>query len=261
MVSVPFPVVAAQEVVVADLPAVVGQDLAGEDSRRRDSDRVDRAGRVIGLVRYCPVVAVDTVAIRPFADCTAEAAAPTPAAADDPRTVHPVPAAHPAAVAAVRQTAHPEVAAAAAPRLDRSYWDSDAAVAAAAAGADVTGAGSSGWAFGRVVVADRDVVAAVEGACTGWEGAGLGGSSSRVCRRLPSGSGRTGRARLGACSGRGDNAGTAGVASAVGRTSGAGDAAGDAALGAAGDGGACPEHHHLLCCWPRGPAGLDRHCW
>lgn len=208
------------------------------------------------------MAAVGTAAIRPSADCTAGAAVPIPAAADDPRTVHPVPVAHPAA-AAVRQTAHPEVAAAVAPRLDRSCWDSDA-VAAAAAGADGTGAGSSGWAFGRVVVADRDVVAAaaaVAGACTGWEGAGLGGSSSRVCRRLPSGSGRTGRARLGACLGRGDSAGTAGAASAVGRTSGAGDAADDAASGAAGDGGACPEHHRLLCCWQPGPAGLDRRCW
>lgn len=54
VVSVPFPVAAAREVVVADLPAVGGRDLAGEDSRRRDSDRGDRAGRVIGRVRYCP---------------------------------------------------------------------------------------------------------------------------------------------------------------------------------------------------------------
>lgn len=139
-----FPVVAKQVAVAVDLPVVVEVDPAGEDSRipGRDSDRVDRAGKVIGLVRYCPVAAVDTAAIHPFADCTAEAAAPSPAA-DDPRTdpaVHPVPAAHLTAAAAP-QVVLPEVAAVAARNLDRSYWDSDAA---AAEGADGTAAVSSG---------------------------------------------------------------------------------------------------------------------
>lgn len=113
----------------------------------------------------------------------------------------------------------------------------------------------AGWGVGR------DVVAAAE-ACTGWEGAGLEGSSSPVCHRLPSGSGRTDPAHLVACWDRGDIAGTADAASAVGRTSGAEDvedAAGAAWDVAGADGGACPVHHRL-CCWLRDPAGLDPHC-
>lgn len=254
--EVPPRPVAAKAVVVEDLPAVVAvEDLAGEDSRPdRDSDRVDRAGRVIGLVRYCPVAAVDTAVIRPSAGCTAAEVAPNPAA-DGPRTVpavHPVRAAHLTAAAAALRVVLPVVAAAAAQHLDRSCWGSDVA----AAGADGTAAVSSEWALGRVAVAgsgvDRDVAAVAAAACTGWEEAGWEGSSSRVCHRLlPSGSGRTGRAHSAACWDRGDSAGTADAASAVGRTSGAEDVEGAAGaawdVAGAADGGACPAHHRPCC--------------
>lgn len=78
-------------------------------------------------------------------------------------------------------------------------------------------------------------------------------SSSQVCRQL--GSGRRDLVHLGAYLGRGDTAGTAGAASAAGRTS--GDAAGalDDAAGA-GDGGACQAHHRPPYCWLKG-LGLD----
>lgn len=178
----------AKRVAAVDLP---GEVHLGEDSRRRrDSDRGDRAGRVIGLVRYCPVAVVDTAPIH--ADCTPSVAEPNPVADGHRMEAVPdfaVPVIPPAGQAlALVRVVHPAVA----PHSGRSCWGNDAAEDVAAA--DGTEEGNLGSGFGLGVVAGRGV-AGCRVACTAVVVGGSEGSSSRVCRRL--GSGR--RGRMGAC--------------------------------------------------------------
>lgn len=228
-----------KRVVAVDLPGEVHLEEDSHRRHRRDSDREDRAGRVIGLVRYCPVAAVDTAATH--ADYTASVAEPNPAAAADVHRTEAVPAlAALAILQALARVVHlvPPVAP---PHSDRSCWGNDAAGDVAGA-ADGIGAGSSGSGFGLEVAVGRRGVVGSRGACTAVVVGGLEGSSSRVCRRLDSE--RTGR--MGACWGRGGSAGTAGAASAVGRTSGDAAGASDDAVGA--DGGACLGRDRL-CYW------------
>lgn len=102
--------------------------------RHRDSDREDRAGRVIGLVRYCPVAVACTAAIHE--DCTAGVAAPNPAA-DVLRTEVPALAAAAAVVPAIPPVglpvAHPVPPEVARPHSGRNCSGNDAAGDAAAA--------------------------------------------------------------------------------------------------------------------------------
>lgn len=225
----------AKRVVVVGLP---GEEHLEEDSlrrRHRDSDRVDRAGRVIGLVRYCPVAAVDTAATH--ADYTAAVAVPSLAAADVLRTEAVlVLAAGPAILPALALRVALPVPAVP-PHSDRSCWGNDAAGAA-----DGIGVGSLALEFDLAVAVGRRGAVGCRGACIAVVVGGSEGSSSRVCRRL--GSERTGR--MGACWGRGGSAGTADAASAVGRTSDGAAGASDDAVGA--DGGAC-RGRDRLCCW------------
>lgn len=214
--------------------------------RHRDSDREDRAGRVIGLVRYCPVAVACTAAIHE--DCTAGVAAPNPAA-DVLRMEVPALAAAAAVVPAIPPAGlpvvHPVPPEVARPHSGRNCSGNDAAGDAAAA--DGTEGGN--------LVLGFDPGVAVAGrrrrrvACTAGVVGGSGGSSSRVCRRP--GSGRTGQA----CWGRGGSGDIADAASAVGRTA-SGDAAAGAsdAAGAVGDGGACRGRR--LCCWRPRDLGL-----
>lgn len=149
-----FPARRADLLLAGEVAAV---DLEEPDSRRRpqDSGREDReAGRVTGRVRYCPVAAVDTAAIR--ADCRAAVAVPSPV--DVHRTE-----AVPAAAAAVHRATHsadpvalgpaaavlPEVAARVVQHSGRNCSGSGAAGDVAAV--DGTGAGSLGSEFARVV--------------------------------------------------------------------------------------------------------------
>lgn len=145
------PLLAIRVVAAEDLPGEV--HLEEDSRRRRDSDREDRAGRVTGLVRYCPVAVVDTAVTH--ADCMALVAAPSSAADVHRKEAAPalaVPVILPAdqTLAPALRVVHPAVA----PHSGRSCSGNGAADAAAV---DGTEAGSLGSAFGLEVVVGRDV--------------------------------------------------------------------------------------------------------